>query len=164
MTTELLLAVLILAPSASPGPSPDPSASHHNMVMSHGAQVMPFDMKVAMHMFTPSSTGGVVEVMVHNRDAHQIVLVRQHLQEEATRFAAGNYADPSYIHGQNMPGLTTMEANAKTINVQYADTQMGGKITFDSSSAPTVQAIHKWLAAQTSDHGPMNPKECDMKR
>jgi hypothetical protein len=162
MTTDLLLAVLMLAQTASPSPSPDPSASHHNMVMTHGAQVMPFDMKVAMHMFTPNATGGVVEVMVHNTDAHQIGLVRQHLQEEATKFAAGDYADPAYIHGEKMPGLVVMEANPKAITVQYADTRMGGKITFVSSNASTVQAIHQWLAAQTSDHGSM-PMECDMK-
>ena len=129
MTTNFLLAVLMLAQisSPSPSPSPDPSASHHNMVMTHGAQVMPFDSKVAMHMFTPSPTGGTVEVMVHNMDVQQISLVRQHLQEEATKFAEGNYADPGYIHGEKMPGLVVMEANPKAITVQYADTRMGGK-------------------------------------
>ena len=71
--------------------------------MQHGAQVMPFDQNQAMHMFLAGSSGGVVEVVVHDMDTHQIALVRSHLLAEAAKFAKGDYSDPAYIHGLTMP-------------------------------------------------------------
>jgi hypothetical protein len=43
--------------------------------------VMPFDMNQATHVFTPTKTGGVQEVVVHDGNQRQIILVRQHLQK-----------------------------------------------------------------------------------
>ncbi len=158
---EILLASMLLT-SASPVPTSS-TTMHHDMVMSHGAQVMPFDLKDAMHMFTPSPTGGAVEIMVHDMNARQIALVRSHLRMEAARFAVGNYSDPAYIHGQDMPGLAILETHANQIAVNYADTQMGAKITFMTSGRAELQALHQWLAAQAADHGTQKTKPCGMK-
>jgi len=79
--------------------------SHQNMVMEHGTQVMRFDQAQAMHMFLPSATGGVLELLVHDMDQTQIRLVRSHLLQEAASFTRGDYSDPAYIHGKGMPGL-----------------------------------------------------------
>ncbi len=90
--------------------------------MEQGAQVMPFDQKQAMHMFLPSSTGGVVEILVHDMDATQIALVRSHLLQEAAMFTRGNYSDPAYIHGKTMPGLARLESGASRVSVRYFET------------------------------------------
>ena len=103
----------------------DTASDHQNMLNAHGAQVMPFDMKTAMHMFTLNATGGTVEIMVRDMDTQQIALVRQHLSAEAAKFATGNYSDPAYIHGSSMPGLQVLAANSTTISVRYSDTRMG---------------------------------------
>ncbi len=149
MKAKLIMIGALLVATCAPALA-DTTSAHHDMVMSHGAQVMPFDMKVAMHMFTPNSAGGTLEIMVQNMDPKQIALVRQHLRFEAAKFVLGDYSDPAYIHGKTMPGLSGMEADL--VAVRYADTAMGGKITFVATDPAAIEAIHEWLAAQSADH------------
>ncbi len=136
--------------------------SHQNIVMEHGAQVMPFDQKQAMHMFLPSATGGVVEVVVHDMDATPIALVRSHLLQEAAMFTRGDYSDPAYIHGKTMPGLTQLESAASRVSVRYFETPTGAAIMLASADQELVSAIHQWLAAQQRDHSPSQMNHCDM--
>ena len=156
MSFAILAAVMATMPVVT---SADPQS---DMVMQQSAQVMSFDQNQAMHMFLPDSTGGVLEVVVHDMDPHQIALVRSHLLEEAAKFARGDYADPAYIHGKTMPGLTQMAAGASRVSVRYFETPTGAAITFSSSDTGMVSAIHQWLAAQQRDHGSMDMKHCDM--
>lgn len=142
-----LAALAALAPGIAQG---DP---HADMVMQHGAQVMPFDTGTATHMFLTSATGGVVEVIVRNMDQRQITLVRSHLLKEAAKFAGGDYSDPAYIHGRVMPGLSALESGAAKVSVRYFETPTGAAIEFISFDETMVSAIHRWLAAQTKDHG-----------
>ena len=137
--------------------------SHQNMVMEHGAQVMPFDQNQAMHMFLPSATGGVVEIVVHNMDAAQIALVRSHLLQEAAMFARGDYSDPAYIHGKTMPGLARLKSAASRVSVRYFETPSGAAITLASADRDLVAAVHQWLAAQQRDHSSRDADHCDMK-
>jgi hypothetical protein len=136
--------------------------SHAQMVMEHGAQVMPFYQNQAMHMFLPSETGGVIEVVVHDLNPRQIDVVRSHLLNEAARFARGDYSDPSYIHGAAMPGLGQLRAGASRVSVRYFETPTGAAITFSSADSGMVTAIHQWLEAQQRDHNGANAKHCDM--
>lgn len=135
--------------------------SHQNMVMEHGAQVMPFDQKQAMHMFLPSGTGGVVEIVVHNMDTTQIALVRSHLLQEAAMFTRGDYSDPAYIHGKTMPGLARLESAASRVSVRYSETPTGAAIMLSSADQDLVAAIHQWLAAQQHDHSSSQMNHCD---
>jgi hypothetical protein len=137
--------------------------AHTDMVMQHGAQVMPFDKNQAKHMFLPDSTGGVVEIVVHDMDQKQIALVRLHLLAEAAKVARGDYSDPSYIHGKTMPGLAELESSAANVSIRYFETPTGAAITFSSADSGMVAAIHKWLAAQNHDHNPDDMQHCDMK-
>ncbi len=159
MKTRFALAMMLATALAIPARA-DQAMDHHKMVMSHGAQVMPFDQSVAMHMFTPNASGGTLEVMVHNMDSAQIALVRAHLRSEARLFATGDYSDPTYIHGAAMPGLRGMEGDL--VAVRYSTTPMGAKITFISTDPVAIGSIHRWLAAQATDHGSTH-KHCDMK-
>jgi hypothetical protein len=137
--------------------------SHQNMVMEHGAQVMPFDQKQAMHMFLPSENGGVVEIVVHDMDATQIALVRSHLLQEAAMFTRGDYSDPAYIHGKTMPGLARLESSTSRMTVRYFETPSGAVITLASVDQDLVVAIHQWLAAQQHDHSSSSQmNHCDM--
>jgi hypothetical protein len=72
--TSILALVLVAFPFAVRADD-----THQNMVMEHGQQVMPFDQSQAMHMFLPSETGGVIEIVVHDLNPTQIALVRAHL-------------------------------------------------------------------------------------
>ena len=71
MKRNTYTAIMALALAAAPF-AVRADTSHQDMVMEHGAQVMPFDQKQAMHMFLPSATGGVVEIVVHDMDATRL--------------------------------------------------------------------------------------------
>jgi hypothetical protein len=152
-----LAALVVLTPALAQ------ADSQSGMVMRKGSQVMPFDQSVAMHMFLPDSTGGVLEIVVHSMDAHQIALVRSHLLAEAAKFAKGDYSDPAYIHGQAMPGLSTLAASSAKVSVRYFETPTGAAIMLSSASPGLISAIHAWLAAQKHDHGSGDMQGCDMK-
>lgn len=152
-----LAVIVVLAPAIAR------ADSHSNMVMGHGAQVMPFDQNQAMHMFLPSAIGGVVEIVVHDMDARQIALVRSHLLQEAAMFTRGDYSDPAYIHGKTMPGLVALESGSAKVSVRYFETPTGASIVLSSPDPGVVSAIHTWLAAQNHDHGSGDMQHCAMK-
>ena len=128
-------------------------ADQQNSVEQRSEQVMPFNMNEAMHMFTPTATGGTQVVMTHSADERQIRLIREHLQKEAAAFARGDFSDPEYIHGKNMPGLAELERDYSKMTVTYANTFGGGSIEYTSKDPKMIAAIHAWFAAQVNDHG-----------
>jgi len=136
--------------------------AHQNMVVEHGKQVMPFDQSQAMHMFLPSATGGVVEIVVHDMNPTQIALVRAHLLQEAAKFVRGDYSDPAFIHGKAMPGLVQLASGSSRMSVHYFETPSGAAITLDSSDQNLISAIHEWLAAQQHDHNSGQMNHCSI--
>jgi hypothetical protein len=122
-------------------------------VQRKSARVMPFSMDAAMHSFVPTATGGIQTVRVHNGDAGQVVLVRSHLRKEARAFANGDFRDPASIHGGTMPGLQTLHAGAKRMNVRYSELENGAAITYSTRDPALISALHAWFKAQVSDHG-----------
>lgn len=149
MSPKLSIALTLLVLSVSPALA----QTRQQTVRERSAHVMPFSMDATMHQFEPTKTGGVMVVTVHDGDAAQVALVRAHLQKEAAAFARGNYADPAYIHGNIMPGLAALSAGAKRISVRYASLSDGASIAFRTSDAGLIAALHRWFAAQVSDHG-----------
>jgi hypothetical protein len=119
---------------------------------SHG--VMPFDMSKTLHVFAMTDEGGVQKVVAREEKAsEQIELIRRHLRHEADAFAKGDFADPGHLHGESMPGLAEVKANAAKIHVTYSTLPDGAQITFESKDLHTITAIHRWFGAQLSEHG-----------
>jgi hypothetical protein len=145
MLATVTLAILSVSPALA--------QTRQQTIRERSTHVMPFSMDASMHTFEPTSTGGVMTVLVHNGDANQIALVRAHLQKEATSFARGDYSDPAFIHGKNMPGLAALSAGAKRISVRYASLPAGATIAFRTMDPALIIALHRWFAAQVSDHG-----------
>jgi hypothetical protein len=129
------------------------ASAHKAMVDDRSEHVMPFDLNRTMHIFRPSSDGGVQTVRVHDGDPKQIALVRSHLRKEALAFARGDFADPAEIHGKTMPGLAQLRAGAHKIVVTYAPTSNGASIRYKTADPTLIAAVHRWFAAQISDHG-----------
>ena len=120
--------------------------------MSHS--VMPFDMAKTTHVFRMTETGGVQRVVLKDKsDADQIVLIRQHLREEAARFQRGDYSDPARLHGATMPGLNELQLGVQRVKVSYSDLPDGAEITFKTTDPQLLTAIHRWFGAQLSEHG-----------
>ncbi|HEX5275100.1 MAG TPA: hypothetical protein VFW34_07480 [Candidatus Rubrimentiphilum sp.] len=149
MSPKVLIALLLAAISVSPALA----QTRQQTIRERSTHVMPFSMDATMHQFEPTKTGGFMAVTVHDGDARQVALVRSHLQKEAAAFARGDFGDPAYIHGKNMPGLASLSAGAKRISVHYAPLSDGATITFRTSDAGLIAALHRWFAAQVSDHG-----------
>jgi len=52
-----------------------------------------------------------------------------------------------------MPGLAALSAGASRIHVRYAQTPAGAQIAFTTADPALIAALHRWFAAQVSDHG-----------
>jgi hypothetical protein len=120
--------------------------------MSHS--VMPFDIAKTTHVFAMTETGGVQRVILKDRSyTDQVVLIQQHLREEAARFQRGDYSDPATLHGVTMPGLNELQLGAQRVKVSYSDLPDGAEITFKTTDLHLLTAIHRWFGAQLSEHG-----------
>ena len=116
--------------------------------------VMPFDMSKTVHIFKMTESGGVQKVIAKDPGAtDQIMLIQQHLQNEAKRFQQGDYSDPAKLHGADMPGLKDLQTGASRIKVSYAALPSGAKITFETTDLNLLTALHRWFGAQLSEHG-----------
>lgn len=123
-------------------------------VAARGQQVMPFDLDRTTHRFTKLATGGLQTVTADDpADAQQVTLIRQHLSEEAAGFSEGDYGDPASIHGGEMPGLRELEQGHARIEIRYAATPAGARITYTTADPALVTALHAWFDAQVADHG-----------
>lgn len=146
-----LLATSVMAVVALIGCS---STDRRASVADRGSEVMPFDLDLTTHRFTPTRTGLVEDVIVDDPDdAEQIELIRAHLTEETERFTAGDFGDPAQIHGREMPGLAELEAGAADIQIRYSELPDGARITFSTTDAELVTALERWGRAQMDDHG-----------
>ncbi|HSH80054.1 MAG TPA: hypothetical protein VLA19_16130 [Herpetosiphonaceae bacterium] len=123
-------------------------------VADRGRAVMPFDLDKTTHVFEPAGDGGRQTVMAKDAtDSEQIALIRTHLLSETDKFRRGDFSDPAAIHGPQMPGLAELEAGAARIDVQYTETPVGAQIVYTTEEPALVDALHRWFAAQLTDHG-----------
>lgn len=119
-------------------------------------EVMPFDLDATLHAFEKSEQGGFERVTVKDvEDERNIALIREHLRKEADLFARGDFSDPAYLHGEDMAGLSTLEAAASAgrLTVSYTDMPDGGELTFGAGDETVLAALHAWFDAQVNDHG-----------
>lgn len=144
------LLALIASPVISAA-DPDRQAE----VAARGSQVMPFGLNATTHVFTKTDDGGIQQVIVKDpKDTEQIQLIREHLRQIAAEFGSGNFAGPTQIHGAQMPGLAELrQAKPGEIAIRYRDLAGGGEISYATTSASSVAALHRWFDAQLSDHG-----------
>ena len=145
-------AAVVLA--AACGQDADGAGDRQAEVADRGAEVMPFDLDATTHRFEPLDDGLLQTVVVDDpADADQVALVREHLADEAERFAGGDFDDPASIHGDEMPGLDDLRAGFDDIDVAYADVPDGATITYTTADHDLVAALHDWAEAQVTDHG-----------
>jgi len=131
-----------------------PVTSQQAMVHDMGAQVMPFDLSQTTHIFEMTESGGIQQVVAKDPgDTAQIALIQQHIQHEAMLFSAGDFTDPSSLHGDTMPGVKELSAGAAQVKIEYMALPNGAQITFTTQDIHLITAIHRWFGAQLSDHG-----------
>jgi len=125
-------------------------------VAQRSAEVMPFSLGAATHIFSKTSDGGTQRVVAKNpSDKTQVRLIREHLRSIGEQFRNGDFSAPSQIHGDDMPGLAQLKAaKPGQISIDYKDVRAGGQLTFRTHDATLIVALHEWFGAQLSDHGP----------
>jgi hypothetical protein len=129
-------------------------SSRQDVVAERGAEVMPFDLDATTHHFASRADGLEQTVVADDpEDTEQVDLIRQHLEAEQQRFARGDFSDPARIHGDDMPGLATLQERAGDVNVSYRDVAAGGRLRFTTDEPELIDALHTWGRAQTRDHG-----------
>lgn len=154
MRIRTVLASTLLLPALAFGACSDRTPTRQEVVATRGAAVMPFDLNKTHHIFEQSADGGMESVVVLDAaDTAQIELIRAHLAHEATRFAAGDFSDPTAIHGTAMPGVAALSAAGARLTIAYADLPAGARITYASEDRAVIGAIHDWFNAQVTDHG-----------
>src|SRR5580704_9698182 len=156
---DFLWAVVLLVPfDAYVDPAPPIAADPERQaeVSERGAQVMPFKLSTTTHIFTKTSAGALQKVIVKDpNDTAQIGLIRRHLSDFADRFSRRDFSGPTEVHGAQMPGLADLKkAKPAEISVGYQDLAEGAQIEYSAQKANLIAALHKWVDAQLSDHGP----------
>ena len=117
--------------------------------------ILPFSLEQTLHIFEDTATGGIERVIAQPGDTENIRLIREHLKEEAERFAQGDFSDPAYLHGETMSGLSELReaGEAGKLEVAYESLPEGAQLTFESDDPTVVIALHLWFQAQVADHG-----------
>ncbi|WP_445367787.1 aspartate carbamoyltransferase [Methylomonas sp. BW4-1] len=152
MKKLLLIAALVLTVSTVQAIPPfDPSRLDE--VQERGSHVMPFALEKTLHIFNKTDTGGIQQVIAKDAaDSQQIGLVRSHLSQLATHFAAGDFSGPQRIHGDDMPGLNALASAAGKVSFAYRELPNGAEIEYRSEDKQLIGAVHSYFDAQLSDH------------
>jgi len=83
--------------------------AHHRDMLTRGAQAMGFDQERTVHHFLLYEDGGAIDVAVKEASDHaNLHAIRQHLQEIAGLFKAGDFGKPALTHAQQVPGTADM--------------------------------------------------------
>ena len=155
ITASLILLATQAACQSKEGSSASESGPdrRQEQVAARSATVMPFDLERTTHLFQARADGGVQTVTSDDADPRQVTLVQDHLRQQAAAFAKGDYSSPAAIHGNDMPGLAELSAGSSRVQVIYEEARNGATLRYVTSDSMLVGAVHRWFAAQRSDHG-----------
>ena len=117
-----------------------------------GQAAMGVDQYTSTHLFDALDDGGRIELQRDVDDAEGVATIRTHLRDIARRFAAGDFAIPGFVHGQEVPGTTVMAAKKDVIRYTFRELPRGGEVRITTTDADAVKAIHAFMAFQRSKH------------
>jgi aminoglycoside/choline kinase family phosphotransferase len=151
-----LLAVAVLALGVLSGfpqdkaPAEDP---HHQGVVERGDHVMGFSQDKSTHHFRLYPDGGAIEAESNAAaDAATRDEIRSHFAHIVKMFSAGNFSAPMLIHAQNPPGVEAMKKLRGEIQYKVENTEQGARIRITTKNSEALEAVHKFLRFQISDH------------
>ena len=129
--------------------SPDPSFA---ALQSRGAEAMGVNQYTSRHVFAPLPDGGWIELQREVDDSVGVAQIRAHMEQIATRFAAGDFRLPGFVHARDVPGTEVMTARRAEIRYTVESLPRGAALRVRSSDASAVRAIHDFLSFQRQDH------------
>lgn len=134
---------------AKPAAPTDPHAQMH----ARGNHAMGFDQARTTHLFLLYEDGGAIEVRVNdagdttNRDA-----IRSHLPHITKMFGNGDFSTPMLVHDTNVPGAKELAALKDRIRYAYVETPAGGRVDIVTTDHAALDAVHRFLRYQITDH------------
>ena len=130
----------------------------HDAMNARGEKAMGFSQTATTHHFNLLPDGGFVEVQANEAsDAANRDHIRMHLQEQAKRFAAGDFSLSEMTHDRVLPGTPQMQALKSSISYKYEELERGGRLRISSKDPAAVAAIHEFLKFQIADHQTGDP-------
>jgi hypothetical protein len=117
-----------------------------------GEAAMGVDQYESTHQFDVLDDGGRIELQYDSADPAEIEKIRQHLQEIAAAFDAGDFETPGFVHAGEVPGVDVMKAKRDVIVYEYHALPRGGEVRITTADAEAREAIRRFMHFQRGDH------------
>jgi hypothetical protein len=148
------LAILLLLAGCSPGSrdAAPPSDTAFAALQDRGKSAMGVDQYTSSHIFESLPDGGRIVLQRDSVDSAGTTVIRAHMSDIASRFAAGDFTIPGMVHAREVPGTTVMAERASRIRYTADTLPRGGQVRVTTTDSAAIAAIHEFLAFQRMDH------------
>ena len=156
--TLLLLPILLTAPLRA-----QEHAAHDHAAMSardtsyaamqeRGRSAMGVDQYTSAHRFDDAPDGGRIVLQRDSSDTAGTRVIREHLSTIARKFTAGDFRIPGFVHAGEVPGTRAMALHRRHITYRFEPLTGGGQVRILTRDPSAIQAIHRFLAFQRTEH------------
>ncbi len=121
-------------------------------MQARGKMAMGVDQYTSWHRFDPLPDGGRIMLQRESTDTAGTRAIREHLQDIAMRFRAGDFAIPGFVHAQQVPGTRVLAAKRAAIRYVFHPLPGGGEARIVTRDSAAVKAVHQFLAFQRQEH------------
>jgi hypothetical protein len=121
-------------------------------VQARGEVAMGVNQYTSSHVFEPLPDGGRIELQRDGDDSAGTARIRQHMEQIAGRFGAGDFLLPGYVHARTVPGTAVMVARRAVITYTVESLPRGAAVRVRSADPVAILAIHEFLEFQRQDH------------
>ncbi len=146
-------AIIVVAVTLATGAAAQHEHHDHDAMNARGEKAMGFSQTATTHHFKLLPDGGFVQVQANDAtDTANRDHIRMHLQEQARRFAAGDFSLSEMTHDRVLPGTPQMKTLKSAIAYKYEEIERGGRLRISSKDQAAISAIHDFLKFQIEDH------------
>lgn len=149
LTTALCL--FACAPRTPTAASPAADTSYAAM-QERGKAAMGVDQYTSAHIFEDLPDGGRIVLQRNPPDTTGTGAIRAHMSEIAAAFTRGDFDVPGFVHAQDVPGTSVMEARRTEIAYSADTLPRGGQVRITTHDSAAVTAVHQFLSFQRSAH------------
>lgn len=117
-----------------------------------GAIAMGVNQYTSAHEFSALPDGGRIALWRLADDPAGTAAIRAHMREIASRFAAGDFTIPGFVHEGEVAGSRVMAARRSAIRYEVEELERGGALRLTTRDPDVVKAIHEFLEFQRHAH------------
>ena len=117
-----------------------------------GQTAMGVDQYKSAHRFDDLPDGGRIELQSDSADAAAIAAIRAHFRDIEASFRAGDFTTPFFVHAQEVPGTTVLQAGRDRIIYSRRELPRGAELRLRTTDPAVRQAIHDFMAFQRREH------------